>query len=308
MNKVQYIKNFGIKLFVIKSFRSLLLKKQSKFAWKINAIKEKNIELYLMKIVKQKEDEIKKIKPEALHHGILKDPIWIMWYQGIENAPDIVKCCIESVKENCSGHEVIVLSEQNLSEFVKLPDFIIEKFKKGYISRTHLSDMIRLNLLYLYGGAWLDATLLTINPIPEEYFAKEIFTINFKKNTKDPSHGRWTTFCFFAKKGNRFIEKILRYHYGYWMKNDYAVDYVMFDYFINYLIKNDHEFELLMDDIPVTNKNVFLLLEKLNMLCEDDKLLTDPNEVFYKLSWKRKFIIEDDDFTLYKSIMKKFYR
>ena len=45
------------------------------------------------------------------------DPIWIMWYQGIENAPDIVKCCIESVKENCSGHEVIVLSEQNLSEF-----------------------------------------------------------------------------------------------------------------------------------------------------------------------------------------------
>lgn len=44
------------------------------------------------------------------------------------------------------------------------------------------------------------------------------------------------------------------------------------------------------------------------MLCEDDKLLTDPNEVFYKLSWKRKFIIEDDDFTLYKSIMKKFYR
>ena len=82
----------------------------------------------------------------------------------------------------------------------------------------------------------------------------------------------------------------------------------MFDYFINYLIKNDHEFELLMDDIPVTNKNVFLLLEKLNMLCEDDKLLTDPNEVFYKLSWKRKFIIEDDDFTLYKSIMKKFYR
>lgn len=153
MNKVQYIKNFGIKLFVIKSFRSLLLKKQSKFAWKINAINEKNIELYLMKIVKQKEDEIKKIKPEALHHGILKDPIWIMWYQGIENAPDIVKCCIESVKENCSGHEVIVLSEQNLSEFVKLPDFIIEKFKKGYISRTHLSDMIRLNLLYLYGGA-----------------------------------------------------------------------------------------------------------------------------------------------------------
>lgn len=41
MNKVQYIKNFGIKLFVIKSFRSLLLKKQSKFAWKINAINEK---------------------------------------------------------------------------------------------------------------------------------------------------------------------------------------------------------------------------------------------------------------------------
>ena len=76
----------------------------------------------------------------------------------------------------------------------------MEKFSRGYISRTHLSDMIRLNLLYLYGGAWLDATVLVSNDIPEEYFREELFSLNFGKKTKDPSYGSMDDILFFRKE------------------------------------------------------------------------------------------------------------
>lgn len=200
VDKIQYMKEFGVNIFAIKSLRRVTLKSNSRIAWKINEINERLIENYLIRTVETGECENVKINLKPLKSNIVNEPIWVMWYQGIEKAPDIVKCCVESIKEHSAGHQVIVLSEENLHDYIELPDFIMEKFSRGYISRTHLSDMIRLNLLYLYGGAWLDATVLVSNDIPEEYFREELFSLNFGKKTKDPSHGRWTTFCFSQRK------------------------------------------------------------------------------------------------------------
>ena len=38
-------------------------------------------------------------------------PIWMMWYQGIETAPPIVKACIQSVINNRAKHPVIIISK-----------------------------------------------------------------------------------------------------------------------------------------------------------------------------------------------------
>lgn len=308
MTKKEYIKAFGLKIFFVKAFRKILLKSKLKISWKINEYNEKIIEKYLINVIKKSKDEIEKIKIQPLKKEIIKDPIWVMWYQGIENAPDIVKACIESMKVNSSGHQVIVLSENNVWDYVKLPDFIIEKFENGHISRTHLSDIIRLNLLYLYGGAWLDATLLTVNPIPNIYFSKEIFSINFGKKTKDPSHGKWTTFCLFAHKGNKLIEQTLKSHYCYWMQNDYPIDYVMFDYFINYLVNKNHGFKIMIDNIPCTNEKIFDLMQEINTVYDKNNfLLKDEEEIFYKLSWKKKYIKKvNNNLTLYAKIIQKF--
>lgn len=290
MDIVKYIRKFGVKLFVIKSVRHFLLKCELDIAWKINNFNEKNIEKYLETTVQNAYSKIEKIDIKRRNSNVPKEPIWVMWYQGIDEAPDVVKLCINSIKVNCNGHDVIFLSKNNLNEYIQLPDFIIEKFEKGYISRTHLSDMIRLNLLYLYGGAWLDATLLVMQPIPDWYFNKSVFSINFGKKTKDPSHGRWTTFCFFSDKENNLIEKTLRYHYCYWSENDYAVDYIMFDYFINYLIKENPDFAKDICNIPITNKRVFDLVRVMNEEYEKNKLLLNiGDEVFYKLSWKKNY-------------------
>lgn len=307
MNKLQYIKEFGINLFIIKSIRKIFLNNNSNFAWKINTLNEKKIEKFLIKTIEKSKvkNDVAEIKT-PLGTDVTQQPIWVMWYQGLENAPEIVQCCVKSIKEHSQEHEVIVLSESNLHEYVELPNIIMEKFRQGYISRTHLSDMIRLNLLYLYGGAWLDATLFVTNDIPQEYFKENLFSLNFGKKTKDPSHGRWTTFCFFAKKGNTLIEQTLRYHYYYWMQEDYPVDYVMFDYFINYISKDDTEVAKQIENIKPTNVKVFDLIDRLNSPYFGEPI-TDTDTVFSKLSWKQKYMSTvGGDQTIYGYILDKY--
>ena len=310
MNKIRYIKEFGIGIFVIKSIRRMTLKSDSEFAWKVTRINEKLIENYLMRIVKESERKGLNVDLKPVRGDIVNAPIWVMWYQGMENAPEIVRCCVESIKEHSMGHEVIVLSERNVSEYVKLPEYIMEKFKKGYISRTHLSDMIRLNLLYLYGGAWLDATVFVSKDIPGEYYQEDLFSLNFGRKTKDPSHGRWTTFCFFAKKGNSLIEKTLKYHYYYWMQKDYPIDYVMFDYFINYISKHDDTVAEHISKIRPTNANVFELMHYMNTPYEENiSLLKDENTVFSKLSWKHEYVKKmDGQQTIYGHLVEKYLK
>ena len=310
VNKLQYIKAFGLRIFAIKSIRRMVLKSNSSLAWKINDINERTIGNYLIETTEKSRKSGLAIDLNPIKTDVPNEPIWVLWYQGIDKAPDIVKCCVESVKEHSNGHQVIVLSEDNLHEYIELPDFIMEKFKKGYITRTHLSDLIRLNLLYLYGGAWLDATVLALKDIPEEYFKSDLFSLNFGKKTKDPSHGRWTTFCYFAKKGNELMYETLRYHYYYWAQKNSLVDYIMFDYFINLTLKNNQTCARQIADIKPSNKAVFDLVEYLNLPYKDNAgRLTDDGNVFSKLSWKRQYVTEAGGYqTIYGYLREKYFK
>ena len=61
---------------------------------------------------------------------------------------------------NRRDYTVIRLDNKNLCEYVSFPEFVTEKLKNGNMSYTHFSDLLRLGLLNLYGGVWLDATIL----------------------------------------------------------------------------------------------------------------------------------------------------
>ena len=88
------------------------------------------------------------------------DKVWIFWYQGIENAPFLVKSTIKSIKTIMKNKEVIILTKDNLNEYVSLPDYIEKKFQKGQITMAHYSDLLRIELLTTLGGLWVDSTIL----------------------------------------------------------------------------------------------------------------------------------------------------
>lgn len=84
---------------------------------------------------------------------------WVMWWQGEENAPKIVKSNVKRMKSVFGEANVVVIDQNNYSQFTDINPAIIDKFKRGKITFAALSDVIRFNLLSRHGGLWLDATL-----------------------------------------------------------------------------------------------------------------------------------------------------
>ena len=63
--------------------------------------------------------------------------IWQCWLQGIEQAPDLVKMCLNSVeKYKKSNQKRIIITAENFADYLTLPTTIIEKWRKGNISNT----------------------------------------------------------------------------------------------------------------------------------------------------------------------------
>ena len=95
--------------------------------------------------------------------------VWVCWFQGMEKAPDLVKKCFDSLKANLTNKELIVITEENYKDYITFPEFIEEKIVDGIITKTHLSDLLRLELLINYGGTWIDATVFCSGANYPEY-------------------------------------------------------------------------------------------------------------------------------------------
>ena len=86
--------------------------------------------------------------------------VWVCWFQGMEHAPEIVRICHTSLRRYITDREIIVLTDDNISQYVTFPEHIRMKYQKGLIPMAHYSDLLRLEVLTRYGGTWIDSTVL----------------------------------------------------------------------------------------------------------------------------------------------------
>ena len=49
------------------------------------------------------------------------EPIWLFWNTGLEQAPEIVKTCYQSIKKY-AGRQVVLLTENNVQNYINMPD------------------------------------------------------------------------------------------------------------------------------------------------------------------------------------------
>ena len=92
--------------------------------------------------------------------------IYILWFQGFDNAPEIVKKCVQSWKYYNPDWTIILLDNTNLNNYITLENYIIDIHNKN-INHTALSDIIRVIFLKLYGGLWVDSTTFCNRPLNE---------------------------------------------------------------------------------------------------------------------------------------------
>jgi hypothetical protein len=88
--------------------------------------------------------------------------IWFLWFQGLDNAPYVVRKCHESWAARNPGWELVCLDDASLQAFAST-DYYADTFVT--LSRQHRSDLLRLDLLAKHGGVWADATCFCVQPL-----------------------------------------------------------------------------------------------------------------------------------------------
>lgn len=169
----------------------------------------------------------------SVSHRKQSNKIWVCWLQEIENAPLVVQRCFESLNKYLADREIIVITDENYSKYVDFPSYIAEKFKSGVITRTHFSDLLRLELLIKYGGTWIDATVLcTGGNIPEYILNNDLFVYQILKPGCDGHSTAISSWLMTSCTNNPILLLTRELLYEYWKKNNTMIDYfLLHDFF-----------------------------------------------------------------------------
>lgn len=164
--------------------------------------------------------------------------VWILWLQGMNNAPEIVKLCYNSVVRNLPDKEVVLLTEDTYRNYVIFPNHVQQKIDKGVISKTHLSDLLRLELLTLHGGIWIDATVfISSNKIPDYMLFSELFLFQKLKPGLDGNPKRISSWYICAKSNHPILVLTKELLYQYWSEHNYMMDYFLMHDFMELSIE-----------------------------------------------------------------------
>ena len=220
--------------------------------------------------------------------------IWVFWWQGKDQMPSLVKKCYQSVIRNKGGRDVILITKNNIKKYATIPNYIYEKVDDGEITLTHLSDILRFNLLNKYGGLWIDATIYLTDSL-DVFDTNKILTCGgySKDRYFNVSCGRWTGFFIGGPQGSELFNFMDNFFKVYWKYNDQLIDYFLVDYALNYAWENNIDgFRFSKKDI---NPNLFNMQKILNRKYNPDifEEMTKNTRVF-KLSYKKDINTKDN--------------
>lgn len=187
--------------------------------------------------------------------------VWVCWLQGMENAPELVQKCYASLHTHLPDREIITITEDNYRDFVTFPDHIQAKIHSGAITKTHFSDLLRLELLIAYGGTWIDATVYCSGKPHGYMLDSELFAFQTLKPGLD-GHPVCMSSWFLTACTNHPILLLTReLLYTYWRKNTKLADYfLLHDFFQLAIDAYPEEWKQVM---PFSNELPHILLLRL---------------------------------------------
>ncbi|MDO4317101.1 MAG: capsular polysaccharide synthesis protein [Lachnospiraceae bacterium] len=211
--------------------------------------------------------------------------VWLSWLQGIENAPDLVKKCYESVKENFSDWNIVVVTANNLHEYTEFPEYILEKWKSGVISNTHFSDLLRIELLTRHGGLWLDATVYCTGTLSAYIEKTDLFLHQVLKPGYTGHINRISSWMIWAKSNDPILTETKNLLWTYWKKEKKLFDYFLLHYFMTMTL-NAYPMEL-QKIVPMDNAAPHILYLRLfEQYDENIWQSIQAQTPFHKLSYK----------------------
>lgn len=249
---------------------------------------------YLTKYFSELINEFKVIENQESKKVMQGDPfhIWSLWWQGEDNAPDIVKRCLESQRKMLifSGIEYHVLTEDNWNDYIELPEFILKKVSDGRITLTHFSDIIRAELLRKYGGVWIDATVYCTEPVDLRKQSNPFFSVKAHEYSNFYTLRRWTGFFIGDEKNSLLFDFMAEAFRYYWKKENDLIVYLLIDYLIAIAYDQFDSVRKNIDAVCVSNTELWSMLRKMNHPYDQHEWQQmTSSTTFFKLSYKDEF-------------------
>lgn len=221
--------------------------------------------------------------------------VWMLWYTGLDDAPDLVKKCVSIAKE-LDDADVTFIDKNNLEEFFTFESNIRNLFEQRKISIQTFSDIVRLQLMSRHGGFWIDATVfVTHKDFITKYKDLPYFSVKHKSNNlllKEKWNeyftlGRWSTYCSGSGKGNPIFSFIYDMYIEYFKKKDSSFDYFQTDYIWLYAYEHFSWAKELIDHIePVVECSYFIHRRLLKKYNQNDWNHTISHNEIQKLGWR----------------------
>lgn len=160
--------------------------------------------------------------------GEYSNKVWWCWLQGEEQAPELCQACLDSLRHHIKDKEIVIITEINMWDYVSFPDYIKKKYDRGIITRTHFSDLLRLELLIQHGGTWIDSSVFCTGE-GKDIFDNPLFVYqNFKRGDDAIEASNW---LISSEKNNPILCATRDLLYKYWEKNDSLLHYFIFHFF-----------------------------------------------------------------------------
>ncbi len=238
------------------------------------------------------------------HPQSKSNKVWVFWMQGMDKAPALVQRCYKSLQENLKDREIILVTENNLNDYVQFPDYIMDKLNRGIITYTHLSDLLRVELLIRYGGTWLDSTVFCSGSnIPRYMLDSDFFVFQNLRPGDNGNVLNFSSWFMTSCSNNKILLATRKLLYAYWKKNDSMIDYFLIHYFMMIVAKFYKEDWNKIVQFPNSLPHVLLLMLFEPFCLEKWEAITAACP-FHKLAYKRSKEDMEKEGTYYQFIMK----
>ena len=238
--------------------------------------------------------------------------IWQYWESKDGTIPPLVQACLNSV-EKYKGDKCkrILLTPENVKEYVEIPQLFWDLKEKGKIKTAFFSDILRACLLIQNGGIWIDATVLLTEELPSYIIDADLFV--FQNDLKIDLDGlNMASYFISAKKDNKILKETLSALIQYWKENNFLVNYFTFLHTFTMVTQANKENKELFAKVPFFN---FLPVQQfqgelLNQFSEERWEEVKKISGIHKLTHKQSVLTKEKNIditgTFYEHIIKEF--
>lgn len=219
----------------------------------------------------------------SLPERMPKEYIFSMWLQGEAQAPPIVKSCWNSIRRHCT-EELVVLDAESISHWIELPEGFLDRWRRRKIKACHVADLCRVELLWKYGGYWMDATDYMCHPMPEFIVRSPFFMYMSDED--------WNFFiqnCFIRAYAHHPLmgawREIIR---AYWEEHTRAFDYFLPHRLFRHMVQSNTRLSELFNQMPqIVHDSTQILWKEYRDKPFDEKLFREITSegAFQKLDY-----------------------